>query len=939
MQRLNAERERAYARIKNLALRFEEQKSFYMQAAYNETQTRRDFIDPFFKALGWDMDNENGYAESYREVIHEDRLNMEGGRSKAPDYAFRLVGGKKLFFVEAKKPSVLIKEQVQPAYQVRRYGWSAKLPLSIITDFQEFAVYDCSKKPSLTDKASTARIKYLTYPDYLKDFDFLWNTFSKQRVLEGSFDKFVAGDGHKRGTSTLDREFLLSLDSWRTQLAISISKQNRQLNEDQLNFIVQQTLDRIIFLRIAEDRNIEPYGNLRTCIRAGNVYSHLLHLFMDADAKYNSGLFDFDKDRISQQLAIDNTVLKNILTDLYFPCPYEFSVLPVEILGTAYEQFLGKQITIDQAHRVRIDEKPTVRKAGGVYYTPQPVVDYIVANTVGLLVKGKTPKQIEHLKIVDPACGSGSFLLGAYDFLLNYYLDFYTRQGKPSKGRKQDKLTPAGNLTSAEKKRILLQHIFGVDLDANATEVTKLSLLIKCMEGETEASIAHQMRLFHDRVLPTLDNNIRVGNSLVDADFADHWQTQATDDEKRAKPFHWPAAFPEVFARGGFDAVIGNPPWVQSKFLDEKLKAYFASHYESMTRQYDLFNGFIEKAGSILKTGGLFGFIIPNRFLSGPDYAALRKLILERYTLLEIADMGERVFRQVSMPSAILFFRHARPQPDANFCVKTNITDLGAGLCEVHHTGQAQQLQNRHFNIEIHQNQDDKRVVALMEQWPALRTLVSNARGVEIGKDHPAIVNKRMAGAVPFLRGKDMGRYYAKAPCYLLTNDASIDYKPAALYQGDKILVRKTGKGINATLDTQNHYVIQVIYLLKKKAGVTEDLAYILGLLNSKLLSFYYFRKFGEEHKQAFPHIRQGQLLEIPIRRIDFGKASDKAQHDALVHCVQSILSIQADADTVADARATHRLTMLDEKINQLVYALYGLNPDTIRLLEAAQHP
>jgi hypothetical protein len=197
-------KEEALLKIKSLVERFDEQKEFYQKADYNETQTRRDFIDPFWKALGWDVDNENGYAESYREVIHEDRVKV-GGATKAPDYSFRLPGGKRMFFLEAKKPSVSIKEDIEPAYQVRRYGWSAKMPISVITDLEEFAIYDCLNKPKSTDKASNGRIKYLTCADYLTEFDFIWDTFSKERVLKGSFDKYIQRDKNK---NTI-RDFLI----------------------------------------------------------------------------------------------------------------------------------------------------------------------------------------------------------------------------------------------------------------------------------------------------------------------------------------------------------------------------------------------------------------------------------------------------------------------------------------------------------------------------------------------------------------------------------------------------------------------------------------------------------------------------------------------------------------------------------------------------------
>ena len=268
------DKQSAQKKISDLVTRFEEQYASYKNPDYNETQTRRDFIDPFFKALGWDIDNEEGYAEAYREVIHEDKVKISGA-TKAPDYSFRLVGGKRLFFVEAKKPGISVKQDIQPAYQVRRYGWSAKLPISIITDFEEFAIYDCTKKPNPYDKPSVARIKYFTFRDYQKEFDFIWGTFSKEQVLKGSFDKFIQSDTHKKGTATVDKDFLESLDRWRTYLAVNISWNNKNFDEDEINFVVQQTIDRIIFLRIAEDRGVEPYGKLKHAVKQGDLYQCL----------------------------------------------------------------------------------------------------------------------------------------------------------------------------------------------------------------------------------------------------------------------------------------------------------------------------------------------------------------------------------------------------------------------------------------------------------------------------------------------------------------------------------------------------------------------------------------------------------------------------------------------------------------------------------------
>ncbi len=659
-------KEAAYIKIEELVTRFTEQIASYKKSDYNETQTRRDFIDPFFKALGWDVDNENGNAEAYREVIHEDRVKV-GKATKAPDYSFRLSGGKRLFFVEAKKPSVFIKDEVLPAYQVRRYGWSAKLSISIITDFEEFAIYDCSKKPLPTDKAAVARIKYLNYKDYLTEFDFIWDTFSKEKVLKGSFDKFIQGTANKKGTTTVDKAFLETLDNCRTILAESIAKLNPTLDEDEINFAVQQTIDRIIFLRIAEDRSIEPYGNLQESLKFGNYYTNLFGIFKIADDKYNSGLFNFKKDTISQNLQIDNKVLKTIINQFYYPeCPYEFSVLSVEILGSAYEQFLGKTITINKSHKAVIERKPELRRDGGVYYTPQYIVDYIVECTLGKLTQNKTPKQIAELKVVDPACGSGSFLIGAYQHLLNYHSTYYQQNIKQAE--KDKALTPTGSLSTSIKKQILLNNIYGVDIDVNAVEVTKLSLLLKCMEGETQASIANQASLFNERVLPTLDENIKSGNSLVDTDFYDNQLDFG--DIRKIKPFSWKDEFKKVVTNSGFDAVIGNPPYIKERGNKEIFEPVLQSKLGKLYHQgkMDFWYYFVHKAIDILKPNGYLGFITNSYWMKSDGASKLINRIEKELTLDTIVDFDNyKVFEDVSGKHNIsLFTKGNNPKNKCN---------------------------------------------------------------------------------------------------------------------------------------------------------------------------------------------------------------------------------------------------------------------------------
>src|SRR5512139_239776 len=419
--------------IRALVRRFEEHHEAYRSGRYNETQLRREFLDPFFEALGWDVFNRQDYAEMYKDVVHEDSLEIEG-ENKAPDYAFR-VGGARKFFVEAKKPAVNIEFNIHPAFQLRRYAWSARLPLSILTDFEEFAVYDCRTRPDKGDKASTGRVMLLSYRDYIEKWDEIAAVFSRDAVLKGSFDKYAEGMKSRKGTTEVDDAFLAEIERWRESLARNIALRNPQLTVRELNYSVQMTIDRIVFLRICEDRGIERDEQLKEISHGRDIYQNLCQLFQRSDTRYNSGLFHFQKekeqssasDSLTPGLKIDDKVLQEILRNLYYPeSPYVFKEIPSDILGQVYERFLGKVIRLTAGHQAKIEEKPEVRKAGGVYYTPTYIVDYIVENTVGKLLEGKTPAEAAKLKILDPACGSGSFLLGAYQTLLDWHVKWYS---------------------------------------------------------------------------------------------------------------------------------------------------------------------------------------------------------------------------------------------------------------------------------------------------------------------------------------------------------------------------------------------------------------------------------------------------------------------------------------------------------------------------------
>ncbi len=655
--------------VLELVAKFENGLDSYTSPKFNETQTRREFIDPLFRALGWDIDNSEGVADAYKDVVHEDAIKVAGA-TKAPDYCFR-VGGTRKFFLEAKKPSIDIKDDPEPAYQLRRYAWSAKLPLSILTDFQELAVYDCRARPGKNDKPSVHRVAYFTYQEYETRWEEIAGIFSRDAVWKGNFDKFAQSKKAKKGTAGVDDVFLEEIESWRSELARNLALRNPRLTQRELNYAVQQTIDRIIFLRICEDRGIENYGQLQALENGEGTYHKLLHICERADKRYNSGLFHFHEepgqastpDTLTPKLKLDDTVLKDIVKHLYYPeSPYEFSVISADILGHVYEQFLGKVISLTKGHHAKVEEKPEVRKAGGVYYTPTYIVDYIVKNTVGKLLEGKTPKEAEKLKILDPACGSGSFVIGAYQYLLDWHLNWYI-QNDPQKHAKGSKAKvyafrmsgygmdygmaygggPLWRLTTAEKKRILLNNIYGVDIDPQAVEVTKLSLLLKLLEKETD----EHLRLFPERVLPDLSSNIKCGNSLIGPDFYKGKQMGLLGDEEkyRINAFDWnddKASFGAIMKAGGFDAVIGNPPYGAAS--SQESLDYFRQHYVVTDGTVDSYALFMEQGGTLLRPKGLLGMIVQSGWVSAPSTRALREIFAASFFPTHFASLPYDVF-------------------------------------------------------------------------------------------------------------------------------------------------------------------------------------------------------------------------------------------------------------------------------------------------------
>jgi len=1000
----------------DLIERFEQNRESYRSSQYNETETRREFIDPFFKALGWDIDNEQGYAEAYKDVVHEDAIKI-GGATKAPDYAFR-IGGVRKFFVEAKRPGVDIKNDSDPAYQLRRYAWSAKLPLSILTDFEELAVYDGRIRPNRADKASTARVLYFTYKEYEARWDEIAAIFSREAILKGSFDKYVESSKKKRGTAEVDDAFLKEIENWRDLFARNIALRNPDLSTRELNYAVQRTVDRIIFLRICEDRGIEDYGQLMGLQSGTRAYERLCQIFRHADERYNSGLFHFgvEKDRtdppddLTLNLTIDDKVLKEVFKGLYYPeSPFEFSVLPADILGHIYEQFLGKVIRLTPGHHAKVEDKPEVKKAGGVYYTPTYIVDYIVKNTVGKLLEGNTPTKAAKIRVLDPACGSGSFLLGAYQYLLDWYQEWYTKHEpeKHAKGRSPKVYrtispSPAGRgqgegvwrLTTAEKKRILLNNIYGVDIDTQAVEVTKLSLLLKVLEGENAETLGKSLRLFHERALPDLGDNIKCGNSLIGPDFyTQAKQLTLLDEEERYRinAFDWEAEFPDIMQAGGFDAVIGNPPW-GALLTEPELQYLKKRNREIIVRMIDSFMYFVHQGSAKLRTHGLFGMILPDVVLYQTDNEKLRKLILAQFGVHCVLNMGG-VFHKVTRPACILVFERGQP---GHQLIRA------ADLSEVRKEDKPREIESEARYISLSQStiQELPGVLFVTSNpsqyaiWTKVRNVPHRPlsdlvdedgiqRGVSPDLKDAFLVDSQTANSLRLethkLRrvltgGKYVKRYFINRPDLLLiyTNRKDnfqelqnirayidrfknritckeVEQHKHPLYslhrpRKERIFLKKrkllgviTEDEIVLALDEEQTFATDGLYLFGVRD--TTDIKYVMGILNSRLFVVVY-RLLTLESGRVLAQVKPRVLAQLPIRTIDFSDPNDKTHHDRIVELVETMLKLHKQ---LAAAKTSHEKTAIqrqidatDKQIDQLVYKLYGLTEEEIKIVEEA---
>ena len=887
---------------------------------YNEEATKNDFILPLFKILGWDVEDSN-------EVSKEENIS-----GKRVDYGFRIDGIPK-FFLEAKgldedlEGSRMVKgRQVTYAEQAINYAYYKGCNWAILTNFKGIIVYDAWAKAN-----SQSSFRFAVWVDsLLSDFESVY-LLSKEAFEQGFLDKKYSTKSRKR---PITEQLLLDFTTFRSILSKDVYNLNKSKNltEEELDEAIQRLFDRLIFIRNCEDRELEPYELLSMVrqwkeSRKGTLVSKIRDLFTHFDETYNSKIFS---KHLCDQVDISDDVLSRVIDGLYTTedgsILYDFSLIDADVLGNIYEQYLG-HILKKTEKRAKLTESKAKRKEEGIYYTPSYIVDYIVRNTVGELVKNKKV-DVSKIKILDPACGSGSFLIKTFDVLNEYY--------SRKDGYNQNKLDLSGTGTTySTKLSILKDNIFGVDLDKQAVDIAQLNLLLKVAEKK--------------RRLPILQQNIKNGNSLI-------------DDPNLAgdKAFKWDEEFADIMSNGGFDVIVGNPPYVDIKRLDPKIVKYLFSSYTTVENRMNLYSTFVERALNLLKNGGYFGFIIPNSILYNESYQKIRTLLLNQTILTKIIRLPDDVFDGVKIETIILIYKKSKERSKSKECEvylyprDAKINSINEDNCPniIQYNQNDWQFENHNINISA--NKMSKTILEKIEEssTKSLIDICDFSLGLTPydkykGHSQQQINNrifhsdtKKNETFKPLLSGENIIRYgifWDKKEHISYGNWLGAP-REKRFFTSPHIVVRQIISGkpprIYAGYTEEELYNTQIGFNLVSKNENEFRIKYILALLNSKLMSYYHKEKYLDPTKTLFQKILIANAKRFPIKAISI------SEQDKVVELVEKIIKLNKKLSQFDGKKTDESSKILDEinkvdlQIDIFIYKIYGLTTEERKVIE-----
>ena len=894
--------------------------------SYNEAQTRNEFIEPLFGFLGWDMRN----ANNDNEVTTEETIS--NGRV---DLAFRINGIPK-FFLEAKslKADLDIESYSRQAIN---YSWNKGVNWAVLTDFEGIKIFNANAKSKyLRDKL----VFEIPCDEYISDFERLW-LLSKESFEKNALDIYAEKHGKKSKKLTVNEKLFGDLKQAREILTKSFNNwkghwdKNKDIDQETLDEGVQRILDRLVFIRVLEDRELEP-PILQPIVRewekdrSGNkqLFQMLTKKFRELNDIYNSNLFV--KHACEDWEEYDDATKKAIEllygNDVY---EYDFKGIPADILGGVYESYLGyiaqkpikaeaekksgKLSKTENKKDLKIKSRQK-RKEQGIYYTPNFIVDYIVKSALGeKLEEIENVSDLKQIKILDPACGSGSFLIKALDAVNEKYKDF----GNP------------GNQYT--KSEILLSNIYGVDLDPQAVELAKLNLLINALDQKAK--------------LPNLTDNIRVGNSLISGTekelkkyFGKNWRDK--------KPFNWEEEFP-FSPEKGFDVIIGNPPWGAE--ISNSEKTYYKNLFKSGSGIIDTFALFIEKSLLLLKDGSYLGFILPDIILL-KNYPQIRELILESCIITDIYYTG-MAFKGVNLDSVVIILKKEKEYKKRN----NNRIDIKVDDT-IRKIEQKLFLENKDYKFNLNFDSQTLKLKRKLESKSIkLGSLLEIHEGIHSGNIREKLfIDENISKDCKKLlfRGAEINRYYKKWNGKYVNYNKNIINRNVKEYANlgrieyftnPKILVRRTGDKLLAMIDEDKYFASNNFFVLYEKDKLKEKLSlkYLLAILNSSL-STWYFLTIQPRKGKLFAEIKINHLAEIPIYKIDFSDKKEKAKHDKLVKLTDKILKLNKQLQSTPENSdkwngIKKEIGKVDGEIDERVFELYGLGEEEIGIIENIQ--
>ena len=714
-----------------------------------------------------------------------------------------------------------------------------------------------------------------------EDFALLWLCFEKDNILKDIPLKIKESSVLQEENVT--KKLYNDYSKFRKEIFENIVKNNTEFDKLVLFKKTQKLLDRFLFIFFAEDRLLLPPNSISEIVKQWNdlkenydeyfpLYERFKKYFgyLNTGFKgkkydifaYNGGLFLPDK--ILDNIKIDDEVLYQNTVKL---STYDFETdVDVNILGHIFEHSLGEIETVQAeiAGEV-IDTQKTKRKKDGIFYTPKYITKYIVENTVGKLcekkrtefgiideeyAKGRKNRKKDivralddkltayrdwliEITILDPACGSGAFLNQALEFLIQEH-------------KKIDELKfqlLGGSIVFPDiEAKILEKNIYGVDLNEESVEIAKLSLWLRTAQK--------------GRKLTTLSNHIKCGNSLID------------DSEIAGeKAFNWQNEFSEVFEKGGFDVVIGNPPYVPAEYISEKDKLFLEEKYNSAFGRINLYPVFYEKGISILKKQGVLGFITPYTILKNQYYKEARKFILENTDINVLIDFkGVLVFEDAAVDSIILILTKDNNSKN-EYCQVSNIRNFINSEYDRLYIKQSEIFDNEDLSLVVSVN--DEFIEKITQDCVPLKEIVNFKQGIITGSNKNFLTNSPNKLTKQVLTGSDFNKYSLKKSSQFIIYDCEKLHRPRVpeIFEvEEKILLRQTGAFPICTIDSKQHYTLDTIHNGKL---INDDfyLRYILALLNSKLFRFLYENQINETGK-VFAQVKIIYIDPLPVKKI-----------------------------------------------------------------------